>query len=140
MAESFLALEDAETSVIVLNGEAVSSTIDGWYVDKAISTVSLPALNAGENILEITVPIGRRTNLEYFYLLGDFGVRVNGTEKSLTAPVKELGFGDITRQGLPFYTGNLLYHLAHLAVAYQCNLHYIFFLLYNDAKIRFIFR
>jgi hypothetical protein len=106
-----LALEDAETSVIVLDGAAVSSTIDGWYVDKAISTVSLPALKTGENILEITVPIGRRTNLEYFYLLGDFGVRVNGTEKSLTAPVKELGFSDITRQGLPFYTGNLLYHL-----------------------------
>ena len=106
-----LALEDAENSIIVLNGEAVPSTIDGWYVDKSISTVSLPALKAGENILEVTVPIGRRTNLEYFYLLGDFGVRVSGSEKALTAPVSKLGFGDITRQGLPFYTGNLLYYL-----------------------------
>ena len=55
------------------------------------------------------MPIGRRTNLEYFYLLGDFGVRVNGTRKTVTAPVRRLGFGDITAQGLPFYTGNILY-------------------------------
>lgn len=27
----------------------------------------------------------------------------------LTPPVKRLGFGDIVGQGLPFYTGNLLY-------------------------------
>ena len=72
-------------------------------------SLPLPALDIGENILEVTVPIGRRTNLENFYLLGDFGVRVNGTLKTITAPVRRLGFGDIVSQGLPFYTGNLLY-------------------------------
>lgn len=106
-----LAMEDAESTKIVLNGVSVPSTVDGWYVDKSIGTVPLPGLKAGENILEVTVPIGRRTNLEYFYLLGGFGVRINGTVKTVTAPVTELGFGDITRQGLPFYTGNLLYKL-----------------------------
>ncbi|MBE5972399.1 MAG: hypothetical protein E7246_07780 [Lachnoclostridium sp.] len=44
------------------------------------------------------------------YLLGDFSVRITGTNKKLTPPVKELGFSDIVQQGLPFYTGNLLYH------------------------------
>ena len=106
-----IAMEDAEDSVITLNGQPVSSQTDGWYVDKCIRTIPLPGLIAGENILEVTVPIGRRTNLEYFYLLGDFGVRVSGTQKTVTAPVKELGFGDIVPQGLPFYTGSLLYHL-----------------------------
>ncbi|MBQ9951604.1 MAG: hypothetical protein IJO98_05655 [Clostridia bacterium] len=104
-----LALEEPGQAKIVLNGENVSNADDGWYVDLAIRTVPLPRLVPGENVLEITVPIGRRTNLEYFYLLGDFGVRVEGTGKTVTAPVRRLGFGDITKQGLPFYTGNLKY-------------------------------
>ena len=95
---------------ITLNGKAVSTASDGWYVDKAIETIPLPELIQGENILEITVPIGRRTTLEAFYLLGDFGVRVNGTAKTVISPVRKLGFGDITKQGLPFYTGNLRYN------------------------------
>ena len=36
-------------------------------------------------------------------------MRVEGTKKTVTAPVRSLGFGDITKQGLPFYTGNLKY-------------------------------
>ena len=104
-----LALEEPKQAKIVLNGEKVENADDGWYVDLAIRTVPLPKLIAGENVLEITVPIGRRTNLEYFYLLGDFGVRVEGTRKTVTAPVRRLGFGDIAKQGLPFYTGNLKY-------------------------------
>ena len=104
-----LALEDAEQAEIVFNGIPVPSTADGWYVDRAIHTVALPDLTEGENILLVTVPIGKRTNLEYMYLLGDFGVRVNGTVKTVTAPVREIGFGDLVPQGLPFYTGNLRY-------------------------------
>lgn len=59
--------------------------------------------------MEIKVPVGKRTNLENYYLLGDFGVRINGMEKTLISPVRRLGFGDITSQGLPFYTGNIFY-------------------------------
>ena len=55
------------------------------------------------------MPVGTRTNLENFYLLGDFGVKINGTRKTIIPPVRRLGFGSITCQGLPFYTGNLLY-------------------------------
>ena len=105
-----LALEDAALTTISLNDEIISANSDGWYVDKAIQKIPLPDLKEGENILLITVPIGRRTNLEYMYLLGSFGVRIVGTKKILIAPVQELGFSDIVPQGLPFYTGNLLYH------------------------------
>ena len=104
-----LALEDASAGRIFVNGAEVTANPDGWYVDHAIETVPLPELSAGENTIEVEWPIGPNTDLEACYLLGDFGVRVQGTEKVLTAPVKRVGFGDIVPQGLPFYTGNLDY-------------------------------
>ena len=53
----------------------------------------------------------KKANLEAVYLLGDFGVRVTGRSAVITEPVKNLEFGDWTTQGLPFYGGNVTYHL-----------------------------
>jgi hypothetical protein len=104
-----LALEEADSAIITLNGEKAMK-IDGWYVDKCIKTVGLPQIIKGENTLTSEIPYGRKTNLEAMYLLGDFGVLVAGTACTLTPPVTTLAFGDITRQGLPFYGGNIGYH------------------------------
>ncbi len=105
-----LALENAEASEVRLNGSPASAP-DGWYVDKSIRTVALGSLSEGENTLEIAMPYGRSVDVENCLLLGDFGVRVFGCQAKITAPVRTLCFGDITRQGLPFYGGNLTYHL-----------------------------
>jgi hypothetical protein len=109
-----LALEKAAQAEILLNGRAVTAVAarpQGWYVDKAIERVALPVLQKGRNCLEVALPFGRKTDVEAMYLLGDFGVQVAGREACLTGPVRELAFGDITRQGLPFYGGNVTYHL-----------------------------
>ncbi|MGI5893484.1 MAG: hypothetical protein ACOX6P_02720 [Candidatus Merdivicinus sp.] len=108
----YLAVEDAERVQIRWNGKEIPSEIEGWYVDHAIKTVVLGALKHGENILELVIPFGKRSDLEWCYLLGDFGVRVNGERATIIPPVRELGFGDITAQGLPFYGGNIVYHLS----------------------------
>ncbi len=108
---ALLAMEKPEEAAVSLNGEAVSGTVTGYFVDRCIKTVPLPVIQPGTNVIEITVPFGEKTDIEDCYLLGDFGVRIQGTKKILTAPQKQLGFGDITGQGLPFYTGNILYHL-----------------------------
>jgi hypothetical protein len=50
------------------------------------------------------------SNLEWCYLLGDFGVYVAGRHARHNAPVRTLSFGDWTTQGLPFYAGNVTYH------------------------------
>jgi hypothetical protein len=105
-----LALENACQAAVTLNGEKADPP-SGWYVDKCIGKVKLPALKLGRNILEVSLPYGRKVDVEAMYLLGGFGARVTGTSCTLTAPVLSLGFGDITRQGLPFYGGNLTYHL-----------------------------
>ncbi|MBQ2842008.1 MAG: hypothetical protein IJE72_03135 [Clostridia bacterium] len=106
-----LALEDAEKAKISFNGENVAINITGWYTDKDIKTVPMPEIIKGENIIEVTLPFGKRTNTEWCYLLGNFGVSVAGMQKTITALPEKLGFGSITTQGLPFYGGNVTYHL-----------------------------
>lgn len=106
-----LALEDASVTKIRFNGQDVPSVTNGWYVDRAIETVDLPPVQVGDNVLELVVPLGERTNLEWFYLIGDFGVRVDGQIKTVIRPVRELAFGSFTHQGLPFYTGNVTYDI-----------------------------
>ena len=106
-----LAMEDAECIELNWNGEQLESNVVGWYVDKSIKTVMLPPLKKGENILEAKIPFGKRTNIEWAYLLGDFGVEVHGRKVCITMPRQEIAFGSIGSQGLPFYTGNITYHI-----------------------------
>ena len=110
ISRAALALENAEMTKVWLNGEP-AAPVSGWYVDKCIGKVALPAIKAGHNVLELEIPYGTRTDVESCYLLGDFGVRVAGCHAVLTEPVNSLSFGDIGGQGLPFYGGNLTYHL-----------------------------
>ena len=106
-----LALENAAEATILWNGKQVPNEILGYYVDESIQTVALPPIKKGKNILEITLPFGKRDNIENCFILGDFNVEVRGTLAKITAPTKELAFGSVTHQGLPFYGGNLTYEL-----------------------------
>ena len=106
-----LALEDANAASITLNGQPVTAAPQGWFVDKAIQTVALPDLTAGENIIEVALPFGRSTHVEWCYVLGDFGVELAGSRRTIVEKPAQLGFDDIVRQRLPHYTGNLTYQL-----------------------------
>ncbi|MBE7048303.1 MAG: hypothetical protein E7393_02895 [Ruminococcaceae bacterium] len=107
-----LAVEQLKDVSVSLNGVSVPTTATGYYIDKSIGTLALPPLTQGDNILEVTVPIGTRIGIESCYLLGDFYVTLKGRRAEL-APIKEtsLGFGSIVNQGLPFYGGNITYHI-----------------------------
>ncbi len=105
-----LALENANTCSVTLNGTPTKH-IDGWYVDKCIGMHMLPPIVPGLNVLEIIMPYGKTANPEAIYVLGDFGVEVHGTYCTLTERPKTITFGDITRQGFPFYGGNLTYRM-----------------------------
>lgn len=124
--EVMAAMEQAENRQIFWNGvpvgpkaanqqavkkQAVKKWDEGWYVDRRIRTVSLGDLKKGDNELRIVLDFQEKTNLEPICLLGDFGVRVFGRSAVVTEPVKELEFGDWTVQGLPFYGGNVTYHV-----------------------------
>lgn len=106
-----LALEDADVAKITLNGALVPARPDGWFTDKSIGTLLLGTLVAGENVIEVEIPFGPRTNIEWCYLLGDFGVEIFGEYRQIVTRKPMLGFDDITRQGLAHYSSNLTYHL-----------------------------
>ncbi|GHV69470.1 hypothetical protein AGMMS49928_11900 [Spirochaetia bacterium] len=105
-----LAMENADRATVQLNGKSAAAPA-GWYVDKCIDKMKLPEIQKGRNVLELTIPYGRKVDPEAVYLLGDFGVKVSGRRCTLTMPVRTLAFGDICPQGLPFYGGNITYHL-----------------------------
>ena len=106
-----LALEDADLAQITCNGVAVTARPDGWFTDKCIGTVAIGNLRAGENILEVTLPFGRRTNIEWCYLLGDFGVQIMGQYRILIPRQPQLGFDSVVSQGLAHYGGNITYQI-----------------------------
>ncbi len=106
-----LALETPEEASITLNGKAVSNEASGYYVDKSIKCVALPTLPIGESTLVIEYPFGKRTSLEWCYILGDFDVELNGRAAKIKAARKAVGFDDIVRQGMPFYSGALTYRI-----------------------------
>ena len=110
VAHPQLAVEKPEDLEIQFDGAKISNTSIGWWVDEAIRLVALPSFAAGRHELTLTIPFNRKTDLEWCYLLGDFGVEVRGRYAQLIEPVRSLAFGDWTRQGLPFYAGNVTYH------------------------------
>ena len=104
-----LALEDADKAVITFNGKAVKYVEKGFYTDTSIRRVPLPNIKKGVNILRVTLPFGKRTDLERMYVLGNFGVEVMGRKATITKLPETLAFDDITRQKLSFYGGSVKY-------------------------------
>lgn len=94
-----------------LNRQQVDSRKTGYYVDKAIHTIRLPKLQKGRNEIVMRVPVSERISIENFYLLGDFGVRVAGSSAVITEASRELAFGSITGQGMPFYGAEITYRI-----------------------------
>ena len=108
---AMLAIERPENAEIVWNGKSLDKRVKGYYVDRSIKTIRIPVIQKGENILELTLPFGERTNTEWCYILGDFGTRVVGETATIVPLADALGFSSIVPQGLPFYSGALDYHL-----------------------------
>jgi len=110
VSNALFAVENAETAVITVNGDKISNKPIGYFCDKAIDTVPLPVLHAGENVIELTLPLGESTSAEWCYIIGDFGVSLCGTHAEIIKRPKKVAFGDLVHQGFPFYGGAITYH------------------------------
>ncbi len=104
------AMEEPERATLFLDGIPVKFEDCGWWTDECIRTTVLPTLEPGTHELLVKVAYANSSNIEKCFLLGDFGVELRGDVARITPPVRELYWGDATRQGLPFYGGNITYH------------------------------
>ena len=121
-----LALEQPQSFRVQLNGNSIDTAKEkmaGWWVDRSIQRIAIPSemLRKGDNQLQLETDFHEDINLEAVYLLGDFGVRVDGDRVTLTTLPATLKPSDITSQGLPFYGGGIRYHLPIPRAASQCN-------------------
>lgn len=106
---ALLAVEKPEDITLTFNGKAVDMSPTGFFVDKSIKTVKIPEIKKGENVIEMSMPFGQLTFPEWIYILGDFGVRVQGASATIVNKPCKIGFSSLTEQNLPFYTGNVIY-------------------------------
>lgn len=112
-----LGIEQPQYTKIIWNNIPVKVQTDGWYIDEAIKTIPLGTLHKGYNELIIEMSIGEQTDFEPFYLLGDFGVKLEGRIAKIIKKPRHLSYGDITSQGFPFYGGNITYFLEYQQTA-----------------------
>ena len=110
-----MAIEQLSRWRIELNGCLLdSSSSIGWWVDPAIQTLQIDksALKVGKNTLTLQIRFDQTLNLEVVYMLGEFGVRVDGNVNTINEFPRQLSLGSWVEQGLPFYSGNVVYHTA----------------------------
>lgn len=105
--DAFLVFEQAERFRFRLNGQPIADTPQGWYLDRCMSTVKLPALLQGENVIEISCGYTRDMEIEDAFVIGDFAV--DGSRSLVREPAM-LTFGDWCLQGYPHYCGSMIYH------------------------------
>ena len=108
-----IALEYDEYELAV-NGAPVTAAPDGYYVDKAIRTLPIDIVK-GNNVVDVTVPIGEFDCLENMYLLGDFGVKLSGTTSRIVPLPEKVAFRDLLDQYMPFYGGKITYHTSFVS-------------------------
>lgn len=110
-----LAVEDLEhIRQVLVNGREISLDSRGKWIDICFDELEIPAGFMAEGINRITVTMDYYSTcgIEAAYLLGGFGVEIKEDRAVLTCLPDSLSVGDITGQGLPFYSGSVIYEVA----------------------------
>lgn len=104
-----LATEITKDCRFIFNQIEAEPVSQGYYVDECIKVYPLSKLKKGINELIMELPYHRWTNLEWNYLLGEFGVYIMGDSAKVVALAEKIGFSDLAAQGMAFYGGNISY-------------------------------
>ena len=107
-----LIMEQSERWEIRLNRKKLDKTVKGHWIDKCFDELEIPRafLKKGKNTLEMTAEFDAGLNPECVYIAGNFGVGLEGKKTWICKLPEKLKTGDITYQGLPFYSGKITYH------------------------------
>ena len=110
----------SEISKITVNGQEVSLESQGHWIDCCFDELFLPEglLQKGSNEIVIRMRYNQTSGLEAVYLLGDFGVWIDGEQLRIDSLPEKLSLGDVSVQGLPFYSGTIKYVVNALKEVY----------------------
>lgn len=109
-----LAGERPEFNHYEINGVALENKdINDFWVDDCFKKMEIPAgvLKEGRNVVTIDVNFMRTTNVEALYLVGDFGVALDGHKRTLVALPEKIGCKNFINYNMPFYSGCMTYHV-----------------------------
>ena len=106
-----LVIEEPENFTVVLNGHEIDTTENEAWIDIALRRIriSVHTLFVGKNTITLKTAYKDNSNLEAIYLLGEFGLSLQGDQRCLVPMANTLSIGDIGPQGFPFYSGSILY-------------------------------
>lgn len=117
-------MPEEEIELVMEKPDDFNICINAYLLDKYYDTglnwidhcfrrirVPLKMLKLGRNKIELETDFNQGTNLEAIYLLGNFGVKLDGSKKIITFLPKKINIGDLVHQGLPFYSGTIIYKL-----------------------------
>lgn len=108
-----LVFEAPEKFTVKLNGLVLDLSEDRRWIDIAFHRFRLPAkpLRHGKNEIVLKTRFNKESNIEAIYLLGDFGVRLDGICRHIESLKKTVEIGDLCHQGFPFYSGSIIYQI-----------------------------
>lgn len=110
VSEVAIGIEEAERFTVSLNGVDIPSASTGWYLDRSIGTIPLPALACGSNTLNLNCNYMHDMEIEDCFLIGNFAVM---PDRSIHQERDTLRFGDWGLQGYLHYCGSIVYHLEY---------------------------
>lgn len=109
-----LVVEDLEhIRKVQINGQEIPLDAVGKWIDICFERIKIPEnlLKTGENKISIQMDYYKTSGIEAIYLLGNFGAELKKGHPVITELPATLKTGDITCQGLPFYSGSVIYYL-----------------------------
>ncbi len=110
-----IAGERPEFMEYILNGKTLEHRAeDGFWTDTAFKRMTVPKglIKKGINTLTVKTQFQTLTNIETVYILGKFGVKVNGKDKIIETLPKTIGLGNLEKYNLPFYSGVVTYKIS----------------------------
>ncbi|MBE6558371.1 MAG: hypothetical protein E7661_05110 [Ruminococcaceae bacterium] len=111
----YLAGERPELNTYRINGVTLRNTdINDFWIDDCFKKMAIPAdaLKLGRNEVTVDVAFKRTTNVEALYLVGNFGVKLEGRKRSMVELPARMGCANYADYHMPFFTGNLTYTIS----------------------------
>jgi hypothetical protein len=106
-----LVVEEPENFTVEINGHPLDLSSTEVWIDIAFHRVRIPDgfLRSGKNEIILKTRYKENSNLEAIYLLGEFGVQLDGLIRRIVPMPGNVKIGDICHQGFPFYSGKITY-------------------------------